>query len=72
MSKKQLEGDVSFALMKKKLKQGQHFTVEAKIGGGEKVVHVTFRDPAHIDEHREHLEQLARNGKFTVELKVAA
>jgi hypothetical protein len=72
MSKKKLEGDVRFALQKKNLKQGDHFKVEAKIGGGKKSVCVEFKDSNHIDEHRGHLEQLATDGGFTIELKAAA
>ena len=69
--KHKLEGNVKFALTKKNLKP-EDFTVEAKIGGGVEVVHVTFKNPAHINEYREHLKQLAERDGFIIELKVAA
>ncbi len=72
MSKEKLIGDITFALKQKKLKPGEHFEVEAKIGGGRAIVHIEFKNPKHIEEHRAHLEQVARNGDFTVEFKVAA
>ena len=71
MTKDKIERDVRFALKIKQLKPGEHFTVEAMIGGGQKVARVSFTDPKHIGEHREHLEQVARNGEFTVELRAA-
>jgi hypothetical protein len=72
MSKEKLIGDITFALKQKQLKPGEHFELEVKIGGGQKTVHIKFKDPKHIEDHRRHLEQVAQKGNFIVNLKAAA
>ena len=69
MSKNKIEGDINFTL--KSLRLGHDYTVEAKIGGGQKVAHVNFVDQKHLNENREKLEDLAAQNDFKVVLKAA-
>ena len=71
MSKEKIIGDVNFALRKKNLKEGEHYTVEAKIGGGKKEAHVVFTAEEHLKEHKAHLEELGQRNQFTVVLNAA-
>ncbi|MBC7766914.1 hypothetical protein H7Y21_02900 [Arenimonas sp.] len=69
MSKNKIEGDINFNL--RSLKLGEDYTVEAKIGGGQKEAHVTFANAKHLEEHGPGLEKLAKQNEFTVVLKAA-
>ncbi len=71
MLQKKIIGDVDFALQKRKLRKGEHYTIEAKIGGGKKEAHITFADEKYLEDNQDHLEELAQRNEFTVVLKAA-
>ena len=72
MAKNALADGVSFLLTREKLKIDQDFKVEAKIGGGKKIVVVEFRKLEHADLHREGLTKYLQRENATLEIKEMA
>jgi len=72
MSKNKLESDISFKLGQQKLKKGEDFHVEAKIGGGKSKVVVKFKNPEHVEKHRKLLEEHANAENINLEVGLIA
>jgi hypothetical protein len=68
MSKNKLEADVG----QQKLKKGQDFQVEAKIGGGKSTVVVKFANPEQVELHRKLLEEHATAENIKLEVGLIA